>query len=321
MRQLERERGCDDGELRITNPQVTGADAGRWGVFALPSDLPPDQRAEDGRSLCFDSEPLNERLEILGQPVVVVELISDRPVALLAGRLCDVAPGGASTLVTRGLLNLTHRESDAEPTPLEPGVRTTVRVPMKAIAYAFPPRHRVRLALSATYWPWAWPSPEAATLTIITGGASSIDLPVRGPRPEDAQLAPFALPEGAAQLPVEPLPGVTDTVLSVDVATGRLTRTIRSDRGGHRRLGDGLVYDPRVTDIFTIVEGDPLSASVRCERSIVIARRGWQTRVEAVSTMSADTDAFIVTNVLDAFEGGRRIFGKTWHARIPRDLV
>jgi uncharacterized protein len=321
VRRLESGRGREPREFRIASPQVTGADAGRWGVFALPSDLPPDQRAEDARSLCFDSEPLEERLEILGQPAVAVELISDRHVALLAARICDVAPEGASTLVTRGLLNLTHRESDANPTPLEPGTRTTVRLLMNAIAYAFPPGHRLRLALSATYWPWVWPSPEVVTLTVITGGESSLELPVRGPRREDAELAPFAPPEGAAPLAVEPLPGTTETLLSVDVATGRLTRTMRSDRGGHRRPSDGLVYDATVTDIFTIVEGDPLSARVRSERSVAIARGDWRTRIEAVSTMSADRDAFIVTNELDAFERDRRIFGRTWHARVPRDLV
>jgi putative CocE/NonD family hydrolase len=311
----------DDVELRIASPQVTGVDAGRWGVFGLPSDLPPDQRAEDGRSLCFDSEPLEERLEILGFPIVVLEVISDRPLALLAARLCDIGPDGASTLVTRALLNLTHRESHAMPTPLEPGERTTVRLRMNAIAYAFPPGDRIRLALSPTYWPWAWPSPEPVTLTVVTGGESSLELPVRPRRAEDIELAPFLPPEGAAPLPVEPLSGSTGTVLSLDVASGRLTRTMTSDRGGHRRRTDGLVYEPTVTDVFTIVEGDPLSANVRCERSVAIARGNWRTRVEAVSTMTADTEAFIVTNVLDAFEEDRRVFGRTWDARIPRDLV
>ena len=36
---------------------------------------------------------------------------ADRPAAQVCVRLCDVAPDGASTLVTRGVLNLTHRES------------------------------------------------------------------------------------------------------------------------------------------------------------------------------------------------------------------
>ena len=46
---------------------------------------------------------------------------SDRPVAVVAVRLCDLAPGGASTRVTYGVLNLTHRDSHAAPQPLKLG--------------------------------------------------------------------------------------------------------------------------------------------------------------------------------------------------------
>ncbi|MGG7381587.1 CocE/NonD family hydrolase C-terminal non-catalytic domain-containing protein, partial [Escherichia coli] len=67
-----------------------------------PAENPPDQRAEDGRSLCFDSEPLEEPLEILGFPEAVLTVTVDRPLALVACRLCDVAPDGSSLLVTRG---------------------------------------------------------------------------------------------------------------------------------------------------------------------------------------------------------------------------
>ncbi|NYF25368.1 putative acyl esterase [Sporosarcina sp. JAI121] len=37
---------------------------------------------------------------------------SNQKDALLAVRLCDVAPDGSSTRVTWGMLNLTHRNSD-----------------------------------------------------------------------------------------------------------------------------------------------------------------------------------------------------------------
>src|SRR5205823_14537109 len=102
------ERG-GDRPLMVRSPQSTGVDAGDWDPFGNPADLPPDQRAEDGRSLVFDSLPLDEDVAILGQTAVRPELESDRPWAILAVRLCDVAPDGASTLITRGLPNLTHR--------------------------------------------------------------------------------------------------------------------------------------------------------------------------------------------------------------------
>ena len=45
-------------------------------------------------------------------------------------RVCDVAPGGASTLVTRGVLNLTHRDGHEVPVPLVPGERYAVEIPL-----------------------------------------------------------------------------------------------------------------------------------------------------------------------------------------------
>ena len=61
--------------------------------------------------MTFTSGELTERVEILGRPTVNLVVSSDRPAALLAVRLCDVMPDGRSTLITRGLLNLTHRDS------------------------------------------------------------------------------------------------------------------------------------------------------------------------------------------------------------------
>jgi predicted acyl esterase len=98
-----------------------GMDSGTWVAWGEPGDRAPDRRAEDGRSLCFTSAPLLERLELLGCPEVSLTIVSDRPLALLAVRLCDVAPGGASALVTRAVLNLTHRRGDENPEALVPG--------------------------------------------------------------------------------------------------------------------------------------------------------------------------------------------------------
>src|SRR5207237_210585 len=108
-------------------------------------------------------------------------------------RLCDVAPDGSSTLVTRGLLNLAHRSSHEEPKELVPGEHYTVTVRLNAIAHAFLPGHRLRVAVSPTYWPWAWPSPAPVTLSVFD---ARLDLPVRRPRADDDGLPPFGPPEG-----------------------------------------------------------------------------------------------------------------------------
>ena len=72
------------------------------------------------------------------------------------------------SLVTRGVLNLTHRDSHEHPEPLEPGRPTRVMLELDGIAQAVPAGHRLRLALSPAYWPWLWPAPEPVTLAIDT---------------------------------------------------------------------------------------------------------------------------------------------------------
>src|SRR5262249_24704979 len=133
---------------------------------------------------------------ILGAPAVDLELAVDQPRAFIAVRLCNVDEAGASARVTYGVLNLTHRDSHEQPTPLEPRRRYRVRVQLNAIAYAFAKGHRVRLAVSTSYWPTVWPSPTPVTLTFYTG-ASTLTLPERPVRAEDAALAPFGEVEGA----------------------------------------------------------------------------------------------------------------------------
>jgi putative CocE/NonD family hydrolase len=310
------------GEVRleVLGEQQCGIDAGQWGGFGGTADCPPDQRAEDGRSLTFTTSPLEGPMEILGFPEVTLTVSADRPLALLVARLCDVAPTGASTLVTRGLLNLTHRESHERPTPLQQGQRYTVTVRLDAVAYALPPGHCWRVAVSPTYWPWAWPSPEPVTLSLFTGGAGRLSLPVRQPRPEDAALAPFGRAEGSALPELEVLrPEGGKTTVNRDVATGRVELAVESVEG-FRLTADGLTYEALERDTYNIVAGEPLSAAAGCERTIAIGRGEWQTRVETRSTLSADAERFHVTNLLDAYEGPMRVFARTWTFSVPRDL-
>jgi predicted acyl esterase len=305
----------------IRGSTAAGLDAAAWCGFGAPGDPPPDQQGEDGLALCSTTGELEERLEILGFPEVELTLSADRPQALVCARLCDVAPDGSSLLVTRGLLNLGHRDSDEYPSPLEPGQQYAVRVPMTAIAHVFPAGHRLRVALSPTYWPWAWPSPEPVTLTIH---AAQLHLPVRTPRPEDDRLPAFQPPESAEPLATEfiPSPAVGRSRV-YDVVSGRHELTWGQDfrHGSHRRIDNGLAWEVVGFDVFTIVEDDPLSASTRSVWTTRLERGDWQARIETSSTLSADAGNFHVTSAIDAFEGSTRVHASTRTTTIPRDHV
>jgi hypothetical protein len=90
------------------------------------------------------------------------------------------------------------------------------------------------------------------------------------------------------------------------------------DEGRQRIISNDLEYDSFIKNIFSIVEGDPISAQVRCERKIEIRRGDWETRIQTYSLMTSDADYFHLTNVLDAYEKNTRIFTRSWTKKIPR---
>jgi predicted acyl esterase len=312
---------ASSGALRHSSPQTVGLAAGAWCAYGNPADLPGDQRADDALSLSLDSAPLERRIELFGQPAVRLRVASDRPVGFVVARLCDVAPDGRSTLITRGVLNLCHHAGHDEPRALEPGVPVDARVPLKSVAYAVPAGHRLRLALSTSYWPWLWPSPEPVTLTISTGGeaASALELPVRSPRSDDAELRPFEPPETPTPLAIVRLRDrAPEQRVTHDQLTDTVTYVMRRNFAGAYRLPSGLEYDDDDPVTLTIRADDPLSARVECGRRIELRRGGWRTRIEVHTEMSADGADYHVTSTVDAYDGDDRVSSRTFNHSIPR---
>jgi putative CocE/NonD family hydrolase len=315
------EEPLGDALVSHCSPLTVGLDAGSWLPYGNPADLPGDQRHEDAGSLVFDSEPVEQGFELLGKPVARLTVSADRPVAFVAVRLCEVLPNGASLMITRGIFNLCHRDSHEHPRALEPGKAYRVDVPLKAVAHSVAVGSRLRLAISTNYWPWVWPSPELVTVTLRTGTASTLELPVRPPRDEDAALPPFGEPEISEPLAVQWLRERVPYVrVQHDHVSGVVEYRMSRALSGARRFSDELVYDDRDPLRFSIVDGDPLSAAVVCERTIKIGRGEWQTRIEARSEMTADADDFVVSEMLDVYEGAVRCFALHRSTRVPRDF-
>jgi uncharacterized protein len=109
---------------------------------------------------------------------VGLRISSTEPVASVAARLCDVAPDGTSTLVSRGFLNLTRRGGMATAEPLVPGEVYDIDMEIDAIAWQWAPGHVLRLALAGAAWPNVIASPSPSTLTVHGG---ELVLPVYDP--------------------------------------------------------------------------------------------------------------------------------------------
>jgi uncharacterized protein len=308
------------GVVQVASPQHTGIDAGRFFPFGNRSDLPPDQREEDGRSACFDSEPLTERVEILGRPRLSIRLGCDVERANLAVRLCDVAPDGSSTLVTRGLLNLLARSGREHVQRWRPDQVETVEFDLSAVAYAFPPGHRIRVAASTSYFPWVWPHGTAARMEVHPAD-SAMFLPVRDPS-DDAERAPVVFYEAEQAPPLEVHSDAVEQrperVVRRDVAVGEWILEVDPHYGGSRRFPDGLTYAEETTETYRIREHDPLSAKATSHWRISLSREGWHAEIRATTDMTATDEEFLVDSQLATFSGGEEVVSRRWHERIPR---
>ncbi len=308
------------GTRSLRGLQATGIDGGVWAGDGAPADFALDQRPDDGASLCWDSAPLTERVELLGQGVATLEVSVDRPWALVAVRVCDVAPDGTSTLVARGLLNLSRREGHEQTVPMPLNEPVLVRVLLQSTAYAIAAGHRIRLAVSNTYWPMAWPSPEPCTLTVHCGPRSALSLPRRRPSELDSQLRPFQQPETGTALETQPtMARRGGRRVRRDLATGEIELEFDWRPTGTKIVATDTELGEENVTRYRIVEGDPLSATVMCDVDVSLARPGWNTRTRATSTMTCDTERFVVTSTLEAFEGNVRVHAHTWTHRFPRD--
>ena len=77
----------DEPPRSVQSPLSVGLFAGKWCSFTATPDLPHDQREEDGGAIVYTSRPLPEAVEILGAPVVELDLSCDQPQAMVAVRL------------------------------------------------------------------------------------------------------------------------------------------------------------------------------------------------------------------------------------------
>lgn len=316
-----------DEPVPLSSPLSVGMFAGKWASYSAVPDLPYDQREEDGGALVFQSEPLEEPLEIFGLPSFTARVCADQPVAQLAVRLSDVHPSGEATRVTYGVLNLTHRDGSEHPEPLERGRSYDVQVQLNGIAHSFPSGHRLRVSVSTSYWPLIWPAPVPATVTVLTGRSTFLSLPVRAPRPEDDTLPEFGPPEGAPALEVtQQATGEHSWKVTRDLATDVSTLAIINDQGSLAIEETGTVIHRDTREWYSFRWNDV--NSVRGETRTVrrYEREDWRTEVVTRTVLTSDPESFFIAAQLDAYEldearGNPRVWSGNWERTIPRDLV
>ena len=316
------EQNAGDQTFSITSPQTVGLASGEympWFAFGPGDELPDDQQLEDEGSLVFDYPVNDEPISIVGNAVVNLGLISDKPQAMVAARLCDVWPDGSSTLITRGLLNLSQRESKSNPSKLVSGEHYVVQVCLNHVGYVVPEGHRLRLSLSTSYWPIAWPCPERFQLT-VDSTTSFLQLPVRNADASDAPLTQFGSTQVGKPIATTQLREVEQTrSISKDEESGLTVYEIYADNGKIRYNQNDLEMASVNTQRYSINESDPLSAVAEYDWEWEYSRGDWSIRTKTYTKISCDLDYFYLDAESIAWEGGQKVFSKAWSKKYPRD--
>ena len=305
----------------ICSPLTTGLSSGEWcayGLGKIAPELALDQRQDDAGSVVWDGPKLQDAVTIVGRPVAYLRLAADKPQAQVCVRLNTIHPDGTVERISYGLLNLSHRESHAKPKPLKKGQYYDVIVELKHIAQSVPAGHRLRLAISTSYFPMAWPSPELATVT-IDGTASRLDLPVL----TSGRDLPRVRFEPVDHAPIAPVtvkdPGGETREVHFDIASERTTfRHARND--GTFVIDDiGTEVSLTKTKEFSIRRDDPTSASSRVHCTTRFRRGSWDAHAESEVLMTCDKTHFHLEAFHKTRDHGKPFAERRFKRSFPRD--
>ena len=308
------------GECVVATPLHVGIGASCFCPgMRIDSELAADQTADDAASVCFDTRPLAAAMELLGRPVMEFAFSADRPVAQLCFRLCDVTPGGASQRITWRAFNLTHHAGPEAPAALQLGRIYRARVELNECAHRVRAGHRLRLAVSTSYWPVVWPAPAAATVTLRLAGCRLI-LPERRAVDEIDPRAPGPpadFPAHAAETLRSP---ANRTERRIDSDGTHVLETF-DDFGASRDLEHGLESGSHVEQRYSIHPAAPISARHEARWRYEFRRGVWSVRVDSESVMTSDQEGFHLDRAVTAREGDVVVIARRWKETVPRGLM
>ncbi|MGI8616937.1 MAG: CocE/NonD family hydrolase [Actinomycetota bacterium] len=287
-----------------------GVTASIWCAGTLPFGLPWDQRPDEAFSLVYDW-PVTEETEIMGRPRVELSVAASVPVAFVSAKLCDVAPDGRSAMVTRGIMNLSHRDSEEHPAPLMPGEHVKAIVELDTTAYVFEPGHTIRLDLAGSDFPSSWPPPFAGTIE-IDRGASTLVLPVMD--------GPPVLPPPTFE-PGEPQPSLPEQVtwkIHEDVLARE--RSVSIDHGGVRGRNGLAEGSDHYWGEITVGSHEPGNSRASAGASLVLSWDEASVRTESRATLRSDPERWLLAIELEVYDGDERIAERRWERTTARDL-
>jgi uncharacterized protein len=221
------------------------------------------------------------------------------------------------------MLNLSHRDSPTDPSPVEPGRAYAVTLPLEVTSWIVEPGHRLRLDIAGSDWPNAWAPPHAGTLAIEREGSVLTVPTLDGPSPVADR--PVLTPARRDQEPAYP-PG--DGEAPTWGVTWRIERDVLAHEtravvgSWNTNEGDGDV--PPMTEdyrgIVAVSHDDPGIARAEGEARYTIVWPEATCESHVTSRIVSDADTYTVAIELKVSENGRERWTRRWDRTFPRDL-
>jgi len=123
------------------------------GKYSFPKTADQRPLAKRKDILVYQTEPLAERIEVTGNPVVELHAASSAPDTDFFARLIDVAPDGMARDVSLGVVRARYRNGLDKPKLIEPGKVVKYTIRMTPTSNAFLTGHRIRLDITSSDFP------------------------------------------------------------------------------------------------------------------------------------------------------------------------
>ena len=138
-------------------------------ALAFPVDINPLLARDD--VLVYTTAPITQSITVVGEIVVELKISSSATDTDFVIQLMDVFPDGTSIKLgskTANQLRARYRQGYDREIVMVPGQSYVLRIGLHEIGHTFLPEHRIRLAVTSSFYPWVSANPN-------TGGPIATD--------------------------------------------------------------------------------------------------------------------------------------------------
>jgi predicted acyl esterase len=281
------------------------------------TDRPLDATPDDIRSLTFETDTLTSAVEFTGTGEATIRLTSTTADPTLSVRVLDVGPDGSANIVANGALRVSKRHSTTEKSLLTPGEEYEITTNLKPKSHIFETGHKIRVAVSSSYFPFMLPTCGSGSFTIKSTpeSPSAITFPgkVHSDGVEFADTFTMDKPDESVPLSGDFVSNATSNWTTTrDHQTGKVTSTTFDTRDIElpHTPGATMTYSREMS--ASVFESKPLSWEVDVEVIIVLSYPGEE--IEVTTNTHTNTNWASSHTIVD--HDGQTVFDENWRTAL-----